>query len=417
MAKGIVYSIPRDGEILRESHLRNHSAFLLSEAGGAWRGAWGVFRPVNSEGDVNQVSVESRGAESSIVVNNLAAVSPDGFVIRSASGIIRNPLPADASAHRELVVCVKPAWTSERNTKEWLDHGPTIKILSATDSTQKQEGPYMELARVDTTSKRCFVTAPALGIDATEQLRSAWESLCVQIKHLAAKLINSQRGELFARLSTNSSLNQVLSLPINCDPQKAGWILADAFSRYENFLEVFANDHDSDGKEDDSASGARSGANEFTKAVEQCFEASGGNRSVSIGTDRLVTRLIELANLLRSEIDGSTGAWLSVAMEELGCVGESRDGPRYIKRVYKFSKKSAAKSIRLEAWTSQGSLPSIAGLKFDTGELIEYGSKGDFKETQGKIHWHLERPKGVQQVTVRCPRNTKTRLIVASSGE
>ena len=417
MTEKIVYSIPKDGEILRESNLRDHSAFLLSEAGGVWRGAWGVFRPINFEGDVNQVSVEGRGTDSSLVVNNLAAVSPEGFVIRSTSGVIRNPLPADASAHRELVVCIKPAWMGERNGKEWDDHGPTIKILSPTDVAQKQEDRYMELARIDTTSKKCNVTAPALAVDATEELKSAWNDLCVQIKQLGTKLVNSQRGELFSRLNTNSSLNQVLSLPINCDPQQAWWILTDAFSRYKNFVEVFAINHNFNAKEDDSASEARRAANEFTKTVEQCFKANGGYGSVSLGTDRLITRLIELAKLLRNEIGGSTGAWLGVEVEELGYVGESRDGPKYIKRVYKFSKDSAAKSIRLEAWTSHGSLPSLAGLKFDNRELIEYKSTGFSEETQGKIHWYLERPKGAQQVTIRCSRHTKTRLILASSGE
>ena len=412
MAGRIVYSIPKDGEVLRERHLRNQSTFLLSEAGGAWRGTWGVFRPLDVNVDVNQVSVESNDVGFKLVVRNLAAVTPDGFVIRSTSGSIRKLLPVDASAHRELVVCIRPAWMGERNGEEWDDHGPIIKILSPADAAKKQKESYMELARIDTASKRCDISAPALGIDATEQLRSAWGDLCALIKQLGTKLVNSQRGELFERLNVNSAFNRILRLPIVCDPRQAGWILTDVFGQYANFVEVFSNDQSSGAKKDDSANRARDGAHEFTKAAEQCFEASGGRELVSLGTDRLIARLIEFINLLSVEIDGSTGIWLTVEAEELGYVGESRDGPKYVKRFYKFVGGSLAESILVEAWTSQGGRPSIAGLIFDNGELIEYGATGDCEEIQGKMYWQLKRPKGSQRITVRCPRHTKTKLIV-----
>ncbi len=411
MAERIGYSIPKDGEKLEERHLREQSVFLLSEAGGAWRDAWGVFRPREAGDDVNHVSIERDKSDYKIVVRKLAAVSPDGFVLQSHDRDICKSLSADASASSdELVVCVRPGWTGERTSSEWIDRGPIIEFYSKTKLYSEDRKPgCMEIARIDAKEK-CVVTAPALGMDATGSLCTAWAKLCKQIEDLAKTLGLSHKGEPFARSMARSALDRVCSLPRNCDPRQAGWELTDAFRRFDDFVKMFTAVGDGTG--DDAADGARRGARQFAEAAVGCYEAAGGPSRKPLGTSRLVERVSEFTKSL--EIDGAIGSWLTTEAEELTCKDEIHDIGNYIKKKFEFKSGSPAKKIRVEATAVDSvSRPSIASLKFDDGEPIEYKRTEADEKIQGKICWSLDRPSEAREVTIRCPRHTKIEVFAS----
>ena len=367
------YPIPADGALLHARHLHAETLFTLTEAGRAFRGSWGFFRPEGLARNerVNDVRVEN----DQVVITNLAMTTPDGFALRAKR------LCSVARARG----MVRLAWSlPEPNTK--MDS--VVEVVMTVDVSQRATPGERGGATIGTVVAEgtgagaalgVLLTAPVFSLDGAEKVACTWRYFAGEdgpLVELASEVSRSRRGGAFERGLVSGVFQRVAGMPLRCEPGQAMWELESAFWQLANFAEAYA--------ENEEEVVAETGA--LCDSVRKCREMANRLGPLCAGLEELTGRLkasVCLRNWLRTERLPLT--------PESTVLGAGRD------KVLRYSVNSDLRELRIVPPLDVGAQQVAAWSKFDEGDWNRLMKEPDDAE------WVVEAPGGATYFSLRCP--------------
>ena len=383
------YPIPPNGEVLRAEHLHAQTIFTLAEAGRALRGCWGFFRPAPSGSTsapeaANHVTIEN----ASVVITNLALISPDGFVIRKER--VSEAIPTDPARNALRLAWSLPAHMSESGGRVDVD----FSIDAANELSPRSPGSVVvgRLTR-DGSRPGIAVTAPSLSLDGFRQLSDAWAGVKEQLGKMVARLGRTGRGLGFERLVVRAALERARTIPGDCDPRRATWELEGAVRQLVCFAE---------------ANGAPNVVNETSRLLELVGQC---RRSADEG--ELSDLCSSMERVSAPERLERTRSWLEPGTQVLEPAGELGGAGNQVVRRYSLGGGAEAGDVLVKV-TDGTTPPFVQGRCEDERDwrTLNFWSVNDFE-----FHATIAVPAGATWLELQCDRRVDPEVQSRAEGE
>ena len=367
------YPIPPDGEILTSKHLHDQTLFTLAQVGRGLRGSWGFFRPPDSTGLANRVFIQ----DGYVVIENLAAISPEGFSFQAEK--LSAFIPAVGRS-------LRLSWTLPSDASE-NDGLVGISLAVVAPDIPEEPGSVVIGEIGGRRRSNVSLTAPAFTIDSVALLVDSWSKLGKALHDITSALDGSSRGNPFERLLVGSAFNQ-LDSALSDTPIQATRKLNTALEQLAGFVHVNA------GRKIDQETEIL-----LTHAGKCCAAAKEGPTALYRALSRLTSTLAKTPNAVRD--------WLSAGKRELRPDNEIVEAGMHMVKDYSLGNTAPGPVHVTLVDVEAGPEPMTAWVRFDDAgwqELIG-------RRTDHGIEASLEPPAGAARLSLRCTVGMDTVVI------